>query len=200
MTTALAPAPEMLVDHSGVPRPWLEMPLTYEQARLGMAFHEAGHAVLAMAYGMHVVTSRVTAWEPEPGMWAVTGSTDHRTYFTPPWRYAAQAAAGELAHVTYLMVYGLWTPERAAACAADHDREQAIDTLAHYGFSLGRDHIPAGGKSWGMVRGMARRKVTHLWREIRTVAHAMDENTVLTGAEIAAMTGLVNAPLAGGAR
>ncbi|MFF0733322.1 hypothetical protein ACFYVK_17065 [Streptomyces chartreusis] len=200
MTTALTPAPETLADHTGKPRPWLEMPLTYEQARLGMAFHEAGHAVLAMAYGMHVVTSEVTAWEPEPGLWAVTGRTEHRAYFTPPWRYAAQCAAGEMAQITYLMVYGRWTPERAAACAADHDREQAIDTLADFGYRLGRDHVPADGKSWGMVRGMARRKVTHLWREIRTVAHAMDENTQLTGAEIAAMTGLVNAPLSGGAR
>ena len=190
--TTMTPAPETLNDHTGRPRPWLEMPLTYAQARLGMAFHEAGHAVLAMAYGMHVVTSRVTAWEPEPGVWAVTGSTDHRAYFTPPWHYAAQCAAGELAHVTYLMAYGLWTPERAAACAADHDREMAIDVLAQYGYCLGRDHVPADGKSWGMVQGMARRKVSHLWGEIRTAAHAMDEHTVLTGDEIAALTGMVN--------
>lgn len=199
MTTALAP--ETLVDHTGKPRPMLDMPLTYEQARLGMAFHEAGHAVVSMAYGsMHIITSEVIAWEPEPGKWALTGNTAYEAQDTPPWRYAAQCAAGELAHITYLMVYGLWTPERAAACAADHDRDLAIDVLADFGYRLGRDHVPAGGKSWGMVRGMARRKVSHLWREIRTVAHAMDENTVLTGAEIAAMTGLVNAPLAGGAR
>ena len=70
--------------------------------------------------------------------------------------------------------------------------------LAQFGYRLGRDHVPAGGKSWGMVRGMARRKVAHLWREIRTVAHAMDENTVLTGDEIAELTGLTNAPLPGG--
>lgn len=44
-----------------------------------------------------------------------------------------------------------------------------------------------------MVRGLARRKATHLWREIRTVAHAMDENTVLTGDQIADITGLANA-------
>ncbi|MFJ4523880.1 hypothetical protein ACIP4Y_23475 [Streptomyces sp. NPDC088810] len=46
---------------------------------------------------------------------------------------------------------------------------------------------------------MARRKVSQLWHEIRTVAHAMDENTVLTGDEIAALTGLTNPPLSGGA-
>ncbi|MCF3171647.1 hypothetical protein IPZ64_32920, partial [Streptomyces violaceoruber] len=42
------------------------------------------------------------------------------------------------------------------------------------------------------------RRICHLWREIRTVAHAMNENTVLTGGEIAAMTGLTNPALTGG--
>ncbi|MFF1450685.1 hypothetical protein ACFVYF_21460 [Streptomyces sp. NPDC058274] len=194
-----APAPEELTDHTGKPRPILDMPLTYEQARLGMAFHEAGHAVLSMAYGMHIITSEVIAWEPEPGMFAVTGSTKHQTHDTPPWHYAAQCAAGEITHAQYLMTYGLWTPERAAACAADHDRELAIDVLAQFGYRLGRCAAPEGGKSWGMVRGMARRKIGYLWREIRTVAHAMDEHTVLTGDEIAALTGLVNPPFQGGA-
>ncbi|MFI7406582.1 hypothetical protein ACIBW9_39990 [Streptomyces sp. NPDC049541] len=194
-----APAPEMLADHTGTPRPFLDMPLTYEQARLGMAFHEAGHAVLSMAYGMHVITSEVIAWEPGPGRWAVTGNTVHQAQNTLPWHYAAQCAAGELAHVTYLMTYGLWTPDRAFACTAEHDRELAVDTLAQFGYRLGRWSVPEGGKSWGMVQGMARRKVTHLWREIRTVAHAMNEHTVLTGCEIAALTGLVNPPFEGDA-
>ncbi|MFF1319837.1 hypothetical protein ACFVZZ_10475 [Streptomyces chartreusis] len=192
-------APEFLADHTGEPRPLVEMPLTYEQARLGMAFHEGAHAVLSLAYGMHIVTSEVITWEPEPGKWGVTGNTAHQAQDTPPWRYAAQCAAGEIAHVRYLMAYGLWTPERAAACAADHDRELAIGVLAENGYRLGRDHIPQGGKSWGMVQGMARRKVDHLWWEIRAVAHVMDERTVLTGDEIAALTGLVNPPLQAGA-
>ncbi|WP_406122095.1 hypothetical protein [Streptomyces sp. NBC_00989] len=197
--TTMNPAPEALSDHTGKPRPFLNMPLTYRQARLGMAFHEAGHAVLSMTYGMHVITSEVIAWEPEPGQWAVTGNTAHQTQDTPPWHYAAQCAAGELAHVAYLMAYGLWTPERAAACAAAHDRELAIDVLRQFGYRLGRTCVPEGGKSWGMVQGMARRKVGHLWREIRTVAHVMDERTVLTGDEIAAQTGLANPSFDGGA-
>lgn len=197
--TTTTPAPEMLTDHTGQPRPFVNMPLTYEQARLGMAFHEAGHAVLSMAYGMHIVKSEVIAWEPEPNVWALTGDTEHEAHNTPAWHYASECAAGEIAHVQYLMVYGLWTPERAAACAAAHDRELAIDVLAQFGYRLGRCSVPEGGKSWGMVRGMARRKVGHLWREIRTVAHAMDEATVLTGDEIAALTGMVNPPRLGGA-
>ncbi|MET7842409.1 hypothetical protein ABZT45_28040 [Streptomyces sp. NPDC005356] len=190
-----APAQELLADHTGKPKPFFNMPLDYEQGRLGLAFHEAGHAVLALAYGMHVKTSEVIAWEPDGGGWAMTGNTAHESRNTPPWHFAAMCAAGEVAQVNYLMAYGLWTPERAYACTADHDREQAIDVLAQFDYELGRDHVPADGKSWGMVRGMARRKVGHLWREIRTVAHAMDERTVLTGDEIADLTGLTNASL-----
>ncbi|MET8964069.1 hypothetical protein ABZX69_32140 [Streptomyces sp. NPDC004074] len=197
--TTLAPSADVLADHTGRPRRVVDMPLPYEQTRLGIAFHEAGHAVLAMAYGMHVVTSEVIAWQVGPGRMRLTGNTAFNAENTPPWQFAAQAAAGEIAQVNYLMVYGLWTPERAAACDSAHDREQAIDVLAQFGYRLAHGHVPAGGKSWGMVRGMARRKVSHLWREIRTVAHAMNENTVLTGDEIAALTGLVNRPLKGDA-
>ncbi|MFG2526269.1 hypothetical protein [Streptomyces sp. NPDC048527] len=190
-----APAPELLADHNGKPKPFFNMPLTYEQARLGQAFHEAGHAVLGMAYGMQVITSEVIAWQPEEGGWAMTGNTVHQTDDMNAWRFASMCAAGEIAQIGYLMAYGLWTPERAYACTADHDREQAIELLAKFGHQLGRHHVPEGGKSWGMVRGMARRKVGHLWREIRTVAHAMDERTVLTGDDIADLTGLANARL-----
>ncbi|MEU1130838.1 hypothetical protein ABZ383_13415 [Streptomyces sp. NPDC005900] len=190
MTTA--PAPAVLADHKGVPRAYLHMPLSYEQARLGMAFHEAGHAVLALAYGMILHTSEVIAWEPKKGSWAVTGNTAWQGNNTPPWRFAAMCAAGQVAHVDYLMTYGLWTPERALACSAAHDRAQAIDVLTAHGVPIGADHVPEGGKSWAMVRGMARRKVSHLWREIHTVAHAMNEHTKLTGDDIAALTGLLH--------
>ncbi len=49
---------------------------------------------------------------------------------TPAWHYVSECAAGEIAHVRYLMVYGLWTPERAAACAGAHDRTQVAQLLA----------------------------------------------------------------------
>ncbi|MFG3123682.1 hypothetical protein ACGFYO_16935 [Streptomyces sp. NPDC048201] len=187
---AAAPA-EVLNDHRGNPKPFFEMPLPYEAARLGTAFHEAGHAVLGMAYGTRVVRSEVIAWTTDTG-WGLSGNTAFEARGTQPWHFAAQCAAGEVAHIQYLLAYGLWTPERALVCAADHDREQAIDVLDQFGYRLDRDRVPEGGKSWGMVRGMARRKIGYLWREIRTVAHAMNERTVLTGDEIAALTGMTN--------
>ncbi|HET6857579.1 MAG TPA: hypothetical protein VFH94_10855 [Streptomyces sp.] len=197
MKTATLPSKELL-DHLGQPKPVLDMSLPYEAARLGMAFHEAGHAVLALAYGVHVVTSEVIAWTVESG-WRLTGNTAFEARGTAPWHFAAQCAAGEIAQVQYLMTYGLWTPDRALACTAEHDREQAIDVLADFGYRLGRDHVPEGGKSWGMVRGMARRKVSHLWWEIRAVALAMDERTVLTGDEVATLVGMANPSMSEGA-
>ncbi|MEU3693722.1 hypothetical protein [Streptomyces narbonensis] len=197
---ATAPAPEFLTDHRGNPKPRRESMLPYEHERLGSAFHEAGHAVLAMSYGLHVTSSEVVAWDLDDGGWSLTGRTALAADTVHAWRYAAMCAAGAVANVRYLMVHGLWTPDRAAACAAVHDRQQAIDVLAGHGFSLSTDRVPAAGKSWGQVRGMALRKVDFLWREIRTVAHAMNENTRLTGEQIAAMTGLVNPLAPGGAR
>jgi len=175
------------------------MPLSCEEARLGMAFHEAGHAVLSLAYGMRVISSEVIVWDSASGGFSVTGRTRNEAAGTPPWRYAAQYAAGEIAHVGYLMTYGLWTPERAGACRADHDRDEAIEVLAEFGYTLRAHTVPEEGKSWGMVRGMARRKVSHLWREIRTVALAMNEHTVLSGDDVAALTGMVNPSFGGGA-
>ncbi|WP_326799295.1 hypothetical protein OG946_31210 [Streptomyces sp. NBC_01808] len=188
-----------MADHTDRQRACFNVSLSYEQTRLGMAFHEAGHAVLSLAYGIRVTEAEVIAWRPEEGGWRVTGRTGHEANNISPWHFAAMGAAGSLAQVEYLLRYGLWTPESAAACAAEHDRELAVDTLARHGIVLGRDHVPEGGKSWGMVRGMARRKVTHLWHEIRTVARALNERDRLTGDEIAALTGLTNPSFAGGA-
>ncbi|MZE56038.1 hypothetical protein GTY86_33175 [Streptomyces sp. SID5770] len=197
-----APDPSLLVDHRGRPRPGIPTGLTHDQALLGTAFHEAGHAVLALVHGMHLVTSEIVAWMSASGQSTVTGRTNFsaaRIEDVHPWRFAAGAAAGSLAQVRYLMDYGLWTPERAAACPGTHDRDQAVDVLAGMGYRLGVGHVPVGGKSWGQVRGMAWRRIDRLWPQIRTVAHAMYEEASLTGEQIAAMTGLTNAPVPGGA-
>jgi hypothetical protein len=192
--SAVAPALEKLMDHRGAPRCPVDMPLTYEDMRLAMAFHEAGHAVLALAYGMRVLTSEVMACRQDDGRLHVTGLTTTEVLLDSvhPWRFAAQCAAGSIAQVQYLLTRGLWTPRTAVACAAAHDREQAIDVLAEWGYRLGQEEAPAGGKSWAMVRGMARRKVAYLWPQIRIVAHAINDRTVVTGADIAALTGMPN--------
>ncbi|MBT1184153.1 hypothetical protein HET69_09025 [Streptomyces sp. CJ_13] len=194
-----APEHEELLDHKGNPRAVVDLALSYDQTRLSTAFHEAGHAVLSMACGMHIIKSEIIAWEPETGGWSVTGRTDHEARGVDPWEFAAQCAAGELASLHFLRVHGLWTPERAAACTADHDRELAIDVLGSFGYQLGRDHTPEGGKSWVAVQVMAATRMLRLWDEITAVANAMAVRDVVTGDEIAALTGLVNHPMSGGA-
>ncbi|WP_018553997.1 hypothetical protein [Streptomyces sp. ATexAB-D23] len=189
-----APKPELLLDHRGAAKPNVDSGLDYGSARLGTVFHEAGHAVLAMAYGIHVVSSEVMSWSVGEDGWGLTGSTTLNVGNVGAWQYAAMCAAGSVAQVQYLLVAGLWTPEHALSCAAVHDREQAVDVLAAHGHRLGRTSVPAGGRSWGQVRGMARRRISFYWREIRLVAEAMNERTIVTGEEIAALTGLANPP------
>lgn len=192
-----APAPEQLLDHRGRERAHYRTDLTYEQDRLGMAFHEAGHAVLAMAYGMNVHKTEVIAWLSDPHTSHVTGTTTTEVRSDCNWwQFAAYSAAGTIAQVSYLMAYGLWTPERAAGCEAQHDRDLAVDALAENGYRLGIGWVPTGGRSWAMVQGVARRKVTHLWPHIETVAHALFERSLLTGDDITALTGLVNPEVA----
>ncbi|MFF1411158.1 hypothetical protein ACFVX6_15415 [Streptomyces sp. NPDC058289] len=193
-----APQPEHLLDHKGEPLATVSMhSLPYEQVRLGLAFHEAGHAALSMAYGMQIIDTQVVAWQSADGTISVTGNTRHVAVDVSPWRYAAQCAAGELAHVRYLKQTGLWTPELEAGCEARHDRELAIDALAQFGYRLGRGHTPPGGKSWSHIRRVADRTVALLWPHITTVAHAMDRQALLTGDEIAQLTGLTNPDLGG---
>ncbi|WP_433340596.1 hypothetical protein [Streptomyces sp. CA-253872] len=190
------PSDEMLRDHRGNLRARADIGLSYGQARLGLAFHEAAHAVVGLSVGTRVLTSEVIAWSPGPGMWTVTGNTAQEWRGAPGWEFATVAAAGEQAHVEYLWRYGLWTPGRAADCAADHDRELAIDTLAEHGLSLGRDSTPPGGRSWAAIQRLARRTVKDLWPAIRTVAFAVDQHTRLTGTDI---TDLLGPLLRGGA-
>ncbi|MGQ4490371.1 hypothetical protein ACN6LM_000906 [Streptomyces sp. SAS_281] len=188
-----APKPELLLDHRGAPKPKNESDLDCASVQLKASFHEAGHAVLAMTYGIHVVTSEIMAWTDED-VWNITGSTELNVDRAGAWQYAAMCAAGAVAEVQYLLIAGLWTPDRALACAALHDRELAVDVLARCGARLGRTHVPGGGRSWAQVRGMARRRVAYHWREIRLVAEAINERTLVTGEEIAAITSLTNPP------
>ncbi|MFE2550541.1 hypothetical protein [Streptomyces sp. NPDC059355] len=196
----LTPEPEDLLDHTGQPRPTQGMDLAEGEIRSAMAFHEAGHAVLGIAYGMHAERVTLFTWQDPHQGTLVTGSTSWNASGIRPWRFAAQCAAGEAAQVHFLREQGLWTPKRAAALEAVHDRELAVDVLAQWGFLLGRDHTPAGGKSWAVVQAIAARSVALLWPGITAVAHALEAHDELIGDDAARLAGLANPPAAGGAR
>ncbi|MYT20015.1 hypothetical protein GTW69_06890 [Streptomyces sp. SID7760] len=196
----LTPEPEDLLDHTGQLRPTRSMDLPEGGVRFALAFLEAGHAVLGIAYGMHADRVTLFTWHDPLRGSMVTGGTTWNASGIHPWRFAAQCAAGEAAQVHFLRERGLWTPANAAASEAVHDRELAVDVLAEWGLRLGRDHTPAGGKSWATVQAVAARSVALLWPSITAVAHALEARDDLTGDEVARLAGLVNPPAAGSAR
>ncbi|MCB5177794.1 hypothetical protein [Streptomyces antimicrobicus] len=196
----LTPEPEDLLDHTGQRRPTRGMELSARDLRLALAFHETGHAVLGMAYGMRVERVDLFTWQDSPseGLFA-TGATTWDAHGIRPWRFAAQCAAGEAAQGRFLRERGLWTAVNAAACESVHDRELAIDVLAEAGLLLGRSHAPAGGKSWATIQAVARRSVALLWPRIHRVAFALEQHNTLTGDEVARLAGLINPAPEGGA-
>lgn len=160
---------------------------TYHEARLSVAHHEAGHAVVAMALGLHVVSSEidVDGDGARPG-WSVGGITYSVMMPHRPLAWGTQAAAGELAALTWHHGSGLTSAEHLDATRADHDFREAADTLLQYGFDL--------AASWLEIRTTAQRTVEALWPEIMAVAAALDQAGRLTGDAIARITGwLVNA-------
>lgn len=189
----------VLTDHTGAVRPASFNPQTLAEARLGMAVHEAAHAVLGLLYGLHVVSTEIIQWDRPDGGWALTGQTSFEGTNLCPWKLAAYMAAGEVAHRKHLGHLG-WSRKQADAVAtSDHDRDYAIDVLARHGFHLGRDHTPPGGRSWASVQGQALDAVTACWQQITTVARAVEADTKLHGDTVAALAGLPNAAPIGGA-
>ncbi|MEV5597588.1 hypothetical protein [Streptomyces sp. NPDC052496] len=188
----------VLIDHTGAPRPLFFTPQSLDDARLGMAVHEAGHAVLALLYGLRVETTEIIQWTGEDGDWFLTGQTAVNGRRICPWDLAAYMAAGEVAHLKHLAGLG-WTREQAEAIAtADHDREDAVATLARHGFRLGRDHAPHGGRSWASIQAQALDAVDAVWEQITTVARAIAADTKLHGDTVAALVGLPNPESIGG--
>lgn len=161
---------------------------TYTAARLSIAHHEAGHAVMAMASGLHVVSSEISVDGDvtASGGWNVGGITYILMLPHLPMAWGKQAAAGELAGLKWHHQTGLTSAKHIEAASADHDFREATDTLSPYGFDL-----PA---AWPALRETARHAVDVLWAEITAVATALDQAGRLTGAEVAQVAGLINAP------
>ncbi|MFD8078184.1 hypothetical protein ACFV3E_36655 [Streptomyces sp. NPDC059718] len=175
-----------------------EAPLPHRQGLLALAFHEAGHAVLHMAYGVHVIDAELTVSVDDLG-WGgtVNGRVGWLADGVSVWRLTAACAAGQLAQDRFLREAGLWTPGRAAECesGAAHDVGIALDLIATYGppDACATRTLPTG-RSWGTIGAVAERTVKLLWPQITVVAHALAAHTVLSGDAIAEISGLTNRP------
>ncbi|WP_327335103.1 hypothetical protein OG582_40730 (plasmid) [Streptomyces anulatus] len=180
------------VDHTGTPFVPVTADISVADVRRGIAFHEAGHAVLCMAYGMHVITTGIVSWRAENDRWSTVGNTSWESANVLCFDIAAQCAAGEVAHLRYLRQSGLASAEMTEAALADHDREQAVAILAEAGVSLTEDGGPTKYEiSWRKVYATAEQRVADLWPQITAVASVLVERE-LTGDEAAEIAGMTN--------
>ncbi|GHE51124.1 hypothetical protein [Streptomyces capitiformicae] len=67
--------------NDGTTKPLLKVALPYEVARRSAAFHEAGHAVVAAAYGGHITVTGVIDVPAEGVQWSLTGRTVCKHFF-----------------------------------------------------------------------------------------------------------------------
>ena len=189
------PEPEVLQDHTGALRPRYSSPLTGDQVHRHTSFHEAGHAVVSMAFGLHLVDTQVYREEQDEDRVFFTGNTQVFVDVVPALRFAVSLAAGDVAEQRHLREQGLLTDEIAGMRAGqDHDQAHAIATLADCGFRIAADHAPRGGMAWAEVVEVAEWVVDLLWTRISTVGEALyaHPDGVLTGDEVAALVHLPN--------
>ncbi|MEU2873779.1 hypothetical protein ABZ769_32020 [Streptomyces olivoreticuli] len=160
-----------------------------------IAVHEAGHAVLDMAFGIPVAeihlcddlgkTPGTRSDElPDAAAWVKTGGQWSVSYM----RYAAMCAAGERAQDRWLRENGLWTQERAWVCerGASSDREQIEGSLrTHCRKELHFNPTAAFGVQYRTVQAVADSALSHLWDRLLRLAAAVDEHGHLTGRQAA---------------
>ncbi|MFD7235070.1 hypothetical protein ACFWAT_07140 [Streptomyces syringium] len=155
--------------------------------RRSIAVHEAGHAVLCMAFGIPVAEIRIRddlGRTPGEGgaAWVKTGLNWRVSYM----RYVAMCAAGERAQDRWMREMGLWTPQRAWAAerGAGDDRDQVGEALRTCGMDL---HFGANrpGVQYSTIQAVADSALSHLWDRLLRLAEAIDNHGHLTGREAA---------------
>ncbi|WP_128380384.1 hypothetical protein [Streptomyces cavernae] len=184
--------------NDGTTKPLLKVALPYELARRSAAFHEAGHAVVAAAYGAHIKVTGVIDVPAEGVEWSLTGRTEFDGPPIPFWRFAAQCAAGERAQARYLKSARLWSAESEAACAHHDDFEYTAAWFENAGHVLTRDEdLPddaPSGMSWTTACRMADLMLSMLWPQVEAVAAGIDARGLLTGDQAAELAGATNPP------
>lgn len=168
-----------------------------DEAIAGIAHHEAGHAVVGMTFGMSLAHTRVHTVDVD-GCMGWTGSTRWNISWVNCFNLAIELAAGEAAEKQHLTGIGINPVVAARMAASPHDRDMAVEALAKSNYTLALEGPgpadPNAGTTWGKVTAAAAETVDRLWQQIATVSEALlaTPRRELTGAEVAALTGIPN--------
>jgi hypothetical protein len=150
------------------------------------AFHEAGHAVIALAQGIGVDGVHLLPAEDNVFHTVVSGKILQDD------GYLTMLAAGERASDRWLRETGVWTPERGwtAERCAEGDREEAAGFAARRGLPFDLTAHPWDG--WTQVCSWADGSLNHHWDRVVAVARALLEGTSLDAVDVARIAGLPN--------
>lgn len=183
--------------NDGSEKPELTVSHPYEVIRWGMAFHEAGHAVVSAAYGARIEVTGVIDLPLKPGQtgWLLTGRTEFAGPPLTPWRFAAQCAAGERAQARHFESVGLDPHSARDLCSHHDDFEYTASRFRENGWTLtGEKEEDDGsqGMSWKTACRIADLVLSALWREVEAVAAGIYEHGLLTGDRAAELAGATN--------
>ncbi|WP_030757712.1 hypothetical protein [Streptomyces sp. NRRL F-5135] len=150
------------------------------------AFHEAGHAVIALSQGIGVDGVHLLPAEENVFHTVVSGTIPRES------GYLTMLAAGERASDRWLREIGAWTPERAwtAERCAEGDREEAVDYAARCDVPFDLTAHPWGG--WTQVCSWADGSLNYHWHRVCAVAAALLDGTSLDAKDVARISGLDN--------
>lgn len=162
----------------------LTLGLNQDDSRAICAVHELGHAVIWLAGGIHV--TRIHLSDGFGGRAECVSPS-----LTPTMPLVIGTVAGERAVDRWLRETGLWTPSLAAMAemTAAHDRASVFsyDPQPRPGFGDGE-------VDYSVLHDLADEALDAQWTRILDVLPSFIRAGRMTGDELAARTGLPNAP------
>lgn len=164
------------------------------ELRNSVAYHEAGHAIIGMTFGMSLDRLRIYT-EDSHGYPNWAGSTYWNPCTVPTLDLVVELAAGEVAAIRYFTLLGHHQSLAASRAASPHDQALAIRAAARSGYPITFDGpAPAAGTTWERVVAAAEQAVESAWNRITFTAEALlsAPGHELSGAQVAALTGMAN--------
>ncbi|MGW1468575.1 hypothetical protein ACWCPT_30040 [Streptomyces sp. NPDC002308] len=167
---------------------------TEDQIIASLAYHEAGHTVTGMHFGMSLARTRIHTI-PVGHRTGLTGATTWNHSRVLYFDLAVELAAGAAVTTRHLRENGLLNPGSAPADEAPHDRDMAVATFEKCGYPFALNGpAPEHGATWEQAITAATDMTDRLWDQITAVAEALiaDPRRELSGDHVADLIGLRN--------